>query len=595
MREAETVLGVLRERGRRGLPVERLYRLLFNPRLYLLAYQRLYANAGAMTAGVTGETVDGMSLDKIRRIVAVVRAEQWRWTPVKRIHIPKRDGKRRALGLPSFADKLLAEVIRMLLNAYYDVQFSDCSHGFRPGRGCHTALGEVVDVWNGTHWFIEGDIAQCFDSLDHQVMLETMGEKILDNRFLRLIDGMLKAGYLEDWRWNATLSGVPQGGIASPIMSNIYLDRLDKFVETQLIPQYHRGWRRRENPDYERISRAIRTARQRGDREAARALRRQRRLVPSKDLHDPGYRRLRYCRYADDILLGFSGPKSEAVQIKQQLGRFLHDELKLTLSESKTLITHARTGRARFLGYDIVTWQCDDKLDSRGRRTTNANIGLLVPRDVVARKCALYMRQGTSWHRPQMLSDHDYSIVSQYQAEYRGIVQYYLLASNVYHLGKLHWVMQTSLLKTLAGKHRSSVAKMARKYKTTIDTPHGPRTALQCVVERGGGRKPLVAQFGGIPLKRQKKTTIVDRSPNLFTTSGNELIGRLLAGRCELCGSTTRLEVHHIRKLADLNKPGRNEKPTWIKIMAKRRRKTLITCTVCHDNIHAGRPTATPK
>ena len=131
-------------------------------------------------------------------------------------------------------------------------------------------------------------------------MLETMGEKILDNRFLRLIGGMLKAGYLEDWRWNATLSGVPQGEIASPIMSNIYLDRLDKFVETQLIPQYHRGWRRRENPDYEQISRAIRTARQRGDRETARALRRQRRLVPSKDLHDPGYRRLRYCRYADD-------------------------------------------------------------------------------------------------------------------------------------------------------------------------------------------------------------------------------------------------------------------------------------------------------
>jgi group II intron reverse transcriptase/maturase len=468
---------------------------------------------------------------------------------------PPRDGKRRALGLPSFSDKLLAEVIRMLLNAYYDVQFSDRSHGFRPGRGCHTALGEVVDVWNGTHWFIEGDIAQCFDSLDHQVMLETMGEKILDNRFLRLIGGMLKAGYLEDWRWNATLSGVPQGGIASPIMSNIYLDRLDKFVETQLIPQYHRGQRRRENPDYEQMSRAIRTARKREDREAARALRRQRRLVPSKDLHDPGYRRLRYCRYADDILLGFSGPKSEAVQIKQQLGQFLQDELKLKLSESKTLITHAHTGRAGFLGYDIVTWHCDDKLDSRGRRTTNANIGLLVPRDVVARKCALYMRRGKSWHRPQMLSDHDYSIVSQYQAEYRGIVQYYLLASNVYHLGKLHWVMQTPLLKTLAGKHRSSVAKMARKYKTTIDTPHGPRTALQCVVERGGGRKPLVARFGGIPLKRQTKTTIVDRSPNLFTTSGNELIGRLLAGRCELCGSTTRLEVHHIRKLADLNKP----------------------------------------
>jgi hypothetical protein len=453
----------------------------------------------------------------------------------------------------------------------------------------------VVDVWNGTHWFIEGDIAQCFDSLDHQVTLETLGRKILDNRFLRLVDGMLKAGYLEDWRWNATLSGAPQGGIASPILSNIYLDRLDKFVETQLMPQYSRGERRRENPAYEQVSRAIREARRRGDRETVRALHRHRRSLPSKDLHDPGYRRLRYCRYADDVLLGFSGPKSEAVQIKQQLGRFLRDELKLELSELKTLITHARTGRARFLGYDIVTQHSDDKLDRRGRRTINAGIGLRVPREVITRKCALYMRRGKPWHRPQMLSDHDYSIVSQYQAEYRGVVQYYLLAADVCRLGKLHWVMQTSLLKTLAGKHRSSVAKMARKHRATIDTPHGPRTVLQCVVERDGGRKPLVARFGGIPLKRQKKTTLVDRSPNLFTTSGNELIGRLVAGRCELCGATTRLEVHHIRKLADLNRPGRNEKPAWVQIMAKRRRKTLITCTACHDNIHAGRPTVTSR
>jgi hypothetical protein len=153
--------------------------------------------------------------------------------------------------------------------------------------------------------------------------------------------------------------------------------------------------------------------------------------------------------------------------------------------------------------------------------------------------------------------------------------------------------MQTSLLKTLAGKYHSSVAKMARKYKTTIDTPAGPRTTMQVTVEREGGRKPLVARFGGIPLKRQKTSVLVDRSPVLFTTSGNELIGRLIAGACELCGSTQRLEVHHIRKLADLNRPGRNEKPAWVKVMAKRRRKTLITCTVCHDNIHAGRPTAT--
>ena len=424
-------------------------------------------------------------------------------------------------------------------------------------------------------------------------MLSTLGEKIHDNRFLRLVEGMLKAGYLEDWRWHATLSGCPQGGVASPVLSNIYLDRLDKFVETQLLPQYNRGERRAPNPAYEQVTAAIRRARKCGDRTAVRSLRQHRRTLPSMDLQDPGYRRLRYTRYADDVLLGFSGPKAEAVQIKQRLGQFLRDELKLELSESKTLITHARTGRARFLGYDIVTQYCDNKLDRRGRRTTNAKIGLRVPRDAITRRCAFYMRRGKPWHRPQMLSDHDYSIISQYQAEYRGVVQYYLLAADVCRLSKLHWVMQTSLLKTLAGKYHSSVSKMARKYKTSIDTPAGPRTALAVTVQRGEGKRPLVAWFGGIPLRRQKQAVIVDRSPGLFTTSGNELIGRLVAGRCELCGSIQRLEVHHIRKLSDLNRPGRNEKPAWVQIMAKRRRKTLITCTVCHDNIHAGRPTAT--
>jgi hypothetical protein len=424
-------------------------------------------------------------------------------------------------------------------------------------------------------------------------MLSTLGEKIHDNRFLRLVEGMLTAGFLEDWRWHATLSGCPQGGVASPVLSNIYLDRLDKFVEMQLLPQYNRGERRAPNPAYEQVTAAIRRARKRGDRAAVRALRQHRRTLPSKDLDDPGYRRLRYIRYADDVLLGLSGPKCEAVQIKQRLGQFLRDELKLELSETKTLITHARTGRARFLGYDIVTQQCDDKLDRRGRRTTNAGIGLRVPRDAITRRCAFYMRRGKPWHRPQMLSDHDYSIVSQYQAEYRGVVQYYLLAADVCRLTKLHWVMQTSLLKTLAGKYHSSVSKMARKYKTTIDTPAGPRTALAVTVQRGDGKRPLVAHFGGIPLRRQKQAVVVDRSPVLFTTSGNELIGRLIAGRCELCGSAQRLEVHHIRKLSDLNRPGRNEKPAWVQIMAKRRRKTLITCTACHDNIHAGQPTAT--
>jgi hypothetical protein len=484
-------------------------------------------------------------------------------------------------------------VVRLLLEAYYEPTFSDHSHGFRPGRGCHTALGEVVDVWKGTHWFIEGDIARCFDELDHQVMLDTVGERIHDNRFLGLLKAMLRAGYLEDWKWGATLSGTVQGGPASPILSNIYLDRLDSFVVTHLLPDYNRGERRASNPAYQKIEYAIARARRHGDRPALRRLRQQRRQLPSQDPHDPSYRRLRYVRYADDILFGFSGPKAEAQEITERVRQFLRDDLRLELSAEKTLITHAQTGRARFLGYDIVAQHSDTKI-TRGRRAVNGAIGLRVPPEVIRNKCAPYCKRGKPASRPQMLHDNDYTIVSKFQAEYRGIVQYYLLAGDVYRLQKLRWVMETAMLKTLAGKHRSTVNAMAHTYKATVKTDHGPRTCFEVTIQRDDGRKPLVARFGGIPLHRKPTAALEDRAPILATARGNELIHRLLAGACELCGATEQVEVHHIRHLADLNKPGRREKPAWVRLMAKRRRKTLVACRPCHEAIHAGRPTTQP-
>jgi group II intron reverse transcriptase/maturase len=326
MQSAETVLGVLRERGRRGLPCEELYRQLFNPQLYLLAYGRICANKGAMTPGVTRETVDGMSLGKIDRIIDAMRHERYRFDPVRRVHIPKRNGKTRPLGLPSWSDKLVGEVVRLLLEAYYEPTFSDCSHGFRPGRGCHTALRDVATAWTGATWFIEGDIADCFGSFDQKIMVSIIGEKIHDNRFLRLVRNMLTAGYLEDWTWGATLSGVPQGGVASPVMSNIYLHKLDDFVENVLVPDYTRGRLRAHNPQYRKVQYAITRARRQHDRAEVQSLYRQLHTLPSQDPNDPGYRRLRYCRYADDTLLGFVGPKAEAEQIKQRLTDFLRDD-----------------------------------------------------------------------------------------------------------------------------------------------------------------------------------------------------------------------------------------------------------------------------
>ena len=289
--------------------------------------------------------------------------------------------------------------------------------------------------------------------------------------------------------------------------------------------------------------------------------------------------------------LARDGPRAEAEEIKRAIKDFLRETLKLELSEEKTLITHARTEAAKFLGYHIVVQHANDKLDRRGQRQVNETIGLRVPKEVIEQKCALYMRRGKPAQRAEMIDDSDYSIISKYQAEYRGVVQYYLLAHNGSWFNKVQWVAETSLLKTLAGKHKSSVAAMAQKYKATTQTTKGPRKCLQVVVQRENGKKPLVAQFGGIPLQRKQDAILVDHTPQFYMTSRSELLQRVLAETCELCGSKEHVEVHHIRKLADVEKPGKKEKPKWMKHMAARRRKTLVVCRRCHDAIHAGRST----
>jgi group II intron reverse transcriptase/maturase len=584
MQSADVVLSVLRERGRKGLPFTQLYRQMFNKDLYLLAYGNIYSNRGAMTPGASDETADGMSEGKIGQITELMRCERYRFAPARRIYIPKKNGKLRPLGLPSWSDKLVGEVVRLLLEAIYEPVFSDQSHGFRKGRGCHTALREIRETWTGTVWFIEGDISGCFGSIDHDILMGILAEKIRDQRFLRLIRNMARAGYLEDWEYRDTLSGVPQGGVVSPVLSSIYLDKLDTFVGQELIPQYTRGERRVRNPEYHRMGSRLETTRRHGDRAAARDLERRRRALPAGDPMDPGYRRLRYIRYADDHLLGFTGPKAEAEDIKARLAAFLRETLGLELNQDKTLITHARTQPARFLGYDIIVQHSDTKLTG-GHRTANGKTALRVPPDVVRAQCARYRQRGKPWHRSRLQNLDDYDIVRAYGAEYRGVVNYYLLAQDVWRLGTLCWNALTSMLKTLAAKHRSTVTTMAARHKAKVITGDGPRTCFEARRKREG-KKDLVARFGGIPLRQDRRAVIHDRAPDPVPAPHKELIHRLRKRRCELCEHGATAAVHQVAGLRHLGEPGPGQ-PAWAVLMARMRRKTLIVCAPCHEWIHA--------
>jgi group II intron reverse transcriptase/maturase len=591
MRSAETVLGIIHERGRKGLPLEDVYRQLFNPHLYLHAYGRIYANAGAMTPGTTPETVDGMSLKKIGDIIQAIRREAYCWKPVRRVYIQKKHStQKRPLGLPSWSDKLLQEVIRLILEAYYEPQFSPTSHGFRTHRGCHTALREIYHKWVGTKWFVEGDISRCFDALDHSRLMSLLREKIHDPRFLRLIENLLRAGYLEAWRYHHTLSGSPQGAVVSPILANIYLNQLDQFVETVLIPKYNQGQRRRPNPLWQRLQNQARSLKKAGQHQEAHSVRRQMQQVPSLDPTDPNYRRLRYLRYADDWLIGFSGPRQEAEAIKQEIATFLKERLHLELSETKTLITHAQTQSARFLGYPITVLQNDHKLDHRGHRSINGQIALLVPEEVVKAKRQRYLRRGKPIHRPELVHDSVFSIVAHYQREYQGIVEYYRLALNLYQWNRLRWCMERSLVQTLAMKLRVSVSAIYRRYQAKIQTDPGPRIGLQVKIERNNGLKPLIARWGGISLARDIQA-VLKETPFYICGPRTELERRLLATACERCGSQQHIQVHHVRGLKDLRRKGKAEPPLWVKVMAARQRKTLVVCRQCHSDVHAGRRT----
>jgi hypothetical protein len=379
--------------------------------------------------------------------------------------------------------------------------------------------------------------------------------------------------------------------VISPLLANIYLGELDKYVEDTLMPTYTQGGKRSPNPAYEKVRRQRKRARASGDLDEVERLTKELRKLTSYDPRQPDYRRLRYVRYADDFLLGFIGPKEEAEAIRDRLGQFLSTRLKLTLSAEKTLITHAHDGKAKFLGYEITVSKVGDLIAGDGRRATNGKIALLMPRKVVDKYIDRFSKKGRATHEPELRSETDFTVISRYQAVLRGVYNYYCMAVNVSRrMDRVRWALERSLTKTLANKLKVSVPKVYRTYETKIDG----HAALQVVVPRPG-KESLVATFGGFPFRRivegMGATDFVFRTA-WFKPGGerSEIVQRLLADRCELCKAEgVPVEVHHIRKLADIDRPGRQPRELWERIMAARKRKTLVVCRDCHQAITYGR------
>lgn len=597
MEKSERVLKALSDHSQSSdYKYERLYRYLFSEEMFAIAYQCIYAKQGNMTPGTDGKTIDEMSLERIERLIVSLKDESYHPHPARRVYIPKKNGKKRPLGIPSFEDKLVQEVVRLLLEAIYEGHFEGTSHGFRPHRSCHTALGMIQKSFAGAKWFIEGDIKGFFDNIDHNVLISILRERISDERFLRLIRKFLNAGYVEDWKYNRTYSGTPQGGIISPILANIYLDKFDKYIK-EYAAKFRKGDRRSINPDYWRLNNKKTRLKQKLQKTSDEQMRKsylyeiaqlskQMLSTPHKDAMDADFRRLQYVRYADDFLISVIGSKSECETIKADITQFMRDRLKLELSDEKTLITHAQD-KAKFLGYEIFIRKSDAvKRNKDGvlKRDFNGAVVLSLNSAVIQKKLTEYNAMEVRnidgkdiwWSKPRrfMTPMKPEDILAQYNAEIRGLYNYYSLAMNVSkECASFAFIMKMSMFKTLGWKLNTSARKVRQKYQKDKDfvIPYN---------DAKGKQKYRVFYNEGFKKRNAQFDVDYDKLPQTMYVPYPSLVERLKDGRCELCGKDGKVVMHHVRTLTKLK--GNNE---WEKLMLKRHRKTLVVCEDCNSMI----------
>ncbi|MCD3402478.1 reverse transcriptase domain-containing protein [Streptococcus equi] len=572
----------------------RLYRYLLRPDIYYIAYQNLYSNKGAGTKGIDDDTADGFSEKKISTIINSLASESYTPKPVRRTYISKKSSsKLRPLGLPTFTDKLIQEVLRLILEAIYEPIFLDTSHGFRPKRSCHTALKMIKREFGGARWFVEGDIKGCFDNIDHQVLISIIQKKVKDARFIKLIYKFLKAGYMENWNYHKTYSGTPQGGILSPLLANIYLHELDLFV-LKLKEQFDNPQKdnitseyRQAHNELKRLSNRLKKVEGNEKQELLEEylIKRQRLMtIPCTAQTD---KKLKYVRYADDFIISVKGNKKDCHWLKQQLADFINGHLKMTLSPEKTLITHS-SNCARFLGYDIRVRRSQAiKRGGSGqvkKMTLNGSVELLIPfKDKIHlflfNKGIVIQKNDGSYfpvHRKNILTATDLEIVTIYNSELRGICRYYGLTSNFNQLNYFAYLMEYSCLKTLASKHKTSLVKIRAKYKDGFGSwaiPYETKTTK---------KRMYFTDY----TKCKSPSTFTDLKSSVAVTYGysrTTFESRLKAKKCELCGTTdkqTTYEIHHVNKGKNLK-----GKEKWEQMMIAKQRKTLVVCHHCHRHV----------
>ncbi len=570
----------------------RLYRYLLREDIYYAAYQKLYANKGATTKGSDDDTADGFSERYVQQLIQELRDGTYRAKPVRREYIEKQNGKKRPLGIPSFRDKLLQEVVRMILEAIYEPTFDNRSHGFRPNRSCHTALRQISSDFTGVIWFIEGDIKGCFDNIDHETLIAILGRKIKDSKFLNIIRQFLKAGYIENWKYNKTYSGTPQGGICSPILANIYLNELDKKLD-EISKRFARPRSAIRAPEYDAISKEMKKLSYWIDHTSDnivreelihtyKELQKKIRFLPA---HPADNKKFTFVRYADDWLAGVCGTKEECEALKAEISQFLSTELKLTLSQEKTLITHSSES-VRFLGYDICVRRSQEVKGFRMKngkwrksRSLNYKVALTIPHSekierFMFAKGVIQQKPNGEFqpiHRTGLLNLSDVEIVEHYNSEARGLCHFYNLACDYHTLDYFCYLMEYSCLKTIANKHKTSIRKIIRQYKDgkTWSIPYETKSGTKRM-------KPVKIA----DCKRGFLTdTVFQRQKYNWKTTIRQ---RLNAHVCELCGSKT-AQLYEVHVVRNLNELGDSQ---WETVMKMKRRKTLVVCSECHGKIH---------